>query len=727
MIYLWQALESKEGSSLSGLNRIIFIEDDSSKLFILRIDPPKTNSKAKYYYPNYKKPTEHDLSIILDEINSGILIETTISLPTYLLSSDESLIQNGHENLVKKRDNAYSIIDPILSSSYEEFLRFPYSEELLEKTKNHNISHRQFVRLAYRYLAFAKNKQALIPAHFLQGGPGIRREPKEAKRGYINHIVSMGKAKTYGINSNTDIQAKIMIANKKYPGRYKKGLTWLKEEYFNLGHRFDHHGNKTPILKPEAECLSYNQYYYYAKDIESHDFFAKRTLTPAEFYNRKRELRGRSSDNIYLPAQCYQIDAWYIPLELVSSFDRSKKVGCAIAYVSIDVYSHMYTGLYVDIIDPSWEAIRQLFYNAFTDKVAYCKRYGVHIEKDEWDVDIIPFSVFMDRGSEMIARIKRQGLFDIGIQDALTAPPRYAAAKGLVESCFNRLRQSIDDAPGAFSKQNHHDKRKKKYAIWNSKLTVDELTEYLIEEILFLNNHAKKRQLLTPEMVNDKVLPYPRDIWRWGCKRLVKGHRLPPEEIRAKLLHPATGTITKRGIEFKKVIYVSDELSSLGWFYTAGDKGSSKIDVRYSTIDSSFIYVMDKNKKLYKCVLQDSYKEFMNKDFIDIVSHYESLNELTQNPKLSDTEAQKEADKNAKQKRIIEKARKQTNKANKGITSSKSKQLKGKSGNRKDEKAIRNKLRSQEDSGILHKEETENGKNRSNDSERSKANKKLLK
>ena len=712
MLYANLTVIGSDKSDLPGIHRVVLHDEEQDIVWLLKVDSDQSNQRNNYL----KKPKKFPKEKLEKMLKNEEIKETTINMPEIFYLDDNEIIKRGKKSWIIERDKRYEIINNLCMSSYEEMITGPYSKECTNKTKHLPYSHREIVRFFHRYIAFDKNKQALIPYRYFQGGRGknksitLDKNNEEIKRGRPHNDVRNKKTKKHGINISKEIILEIILANKKHPKQYAKGHKYIQNKVFNNGFMIDSSGVKIPILKPESETIKYGQYYYHAKNNEEYNQTEKQLLTVSEYYNTTRPKIGRSHDNIYTPAQCYQVDAWRAPIELVSSFDRTKRIGLAIVYVAIDVFSHMYVGLYVDIIEPSWEAIRQLYYNTFTNKVDFCSKYGITIKKEEWDAEFVPYSVLLDRGSEMIARLKREGIFYAGVKDAKTTPPRFAAAKGLVESCFNRLRKALKNVPGSFDKG--CDSRKRKYASLNAKLTVDDLTELLIEEILHLNSYAKKRQLLTPAMNKDKVLPYPKDIWEWGCKnRLVKGNKKPEKELRIDLLHPGEAKVTDHGIEFNKLVYDSDELRKEGWFFKARNN-TWRVKIRYSTIDANFIFVYDTNMKSYECHLQKSYKEFKNRNFIDIKIYQEDENNRLSSSKHKDKENQAEAKKTSLQEQIVRNAKKKTDEAERKKTKevSKSKKLASKGKNRKEEKKFRSLTRAQEDAKILNTEPKENNK-----------------
>ena len=77
------------------------------------------------------------------------------------------------------------------------------------------------------------------------------------------------------------------------------------------------------------------------------------------------------------PGDRFQIDATSADIYLVSRFNRHRIVGRPTIYVVVDVFSGMIVGLYVGFEYPSWLGAMMALVNAATDKVDWCRQYGV--------------------------------------------------------------------------------------------------------------------------------------------------------------------------------------------------------------------------------------------------------------------------------------------------------------------------------------------------------------
>ncbi|NUE21545.1 hypothetical protein HUC07_23460 [Escherichia coli] len=95
-----------------------------------------------------------------------------------------------------------------------------------------------------------------------------------------------------------------------------------------------------------------------------------------------RGVMGTSRQHIFGPCARFEIDATLMDIYLVSVFNRAWIIGRPVLYVVVDVFSGMVVGFYLGLEGPSWDGARLALFNAFTDKVAFCRDFGVEITQE---------------------------------------------------------------------------------------------------------------------------------------------------------------------------------------------------------------------------------------------------------------------------------------------------------------------------------------------------------
>ncbi|HAD78636.1 MAG TPA: transposase, partial [Flavobacteriaceae bacterium] len=84
-----------------------------------------------------------------------------------------------------------------------------------------------------------------------------------------------------------------------------------------------------------------------------------------------RPILSNSTQETDGPGTRFQVDATIADIYLVSSFNRSLIIGRPVIYGIIDVYSRLFTGVYVGLEGPSWTGAMMALDNMITDKVFY--------------------------------------------------------------------------------------------------------------------------------------------------------------------------------------------------------------------------------------------------------------------------------------------------------------------------------------------------------------------
>ncbi len=101
-------------------------------------------------------------------------------------------------------------------------------------------------------------------------------------------------------------------------------------------------------------------------------------------------LVSTATADVLGPGSRYEIDATIADIYVVSNSERRNIVGRPVIYMVIDVFSRMVVGMYVGLESPSYVTAMQALSNAITDKVDYCKNYGIEIKDEDWPVKGLP-------------------------------------------------------------------------------------------------------------------------------------------------------------------------------------------------------------------------------------------------------------------------------------------------------------------------------------------------
>lgn len=197
---------------------------------------------------------------------------------------------------------------------------------------------------------------------------------------------------------------------------------------------------------------SYNQFYYWFKKYEDPQLDISMRKSKKEFELKHRPILSNSTQEADGPGTRFQVDATIADIYLVSSFNRSLIIGRPVVYGIIDVYSRLFTGLYVGLEGPSWIGAMMALDNMITDKVAFCAEHDIYINDSQWPAKHLPEIIIADRGEfEGYSVTSLINNFNIKIEN--TSAYR-GDLKGVIERQFGTINGKIKrKAPGAIQKE----------------------------------------------------------------------------------------------------------------------------------------------------------------------------------------------------------------------------------------------------------------------------------
>lgn len=192
-------------------------------------------------------------------------------------------------------------------------------------------------------------------------GRKVTAEDKAKFRLGINHFIKTGIAR-----------------------RLPRAWELTKEKYFKIGDKKLSDGTRVPILPPAEDLPSLRQfrYYYYKTRNLKDEIVAIDGET--EFECNNRPTLGDETHRAFGPGAVYQIDATVGDIYLRCYLNRKLIIGRPVIYIVVDVFSRLIAGFAVTLEGPNWAGAKLALENAFTDKVALCKRFGIDISEEDW-------------------------------------------------------------------------------------------------------------------------------------------------------------------------------------------------------------------------------------------------------------------------------------------------------------------------------------------------------
>ncbi|OJE31681.1 hypothetical protein BAQ47_03265 [Bacillus tropicus] len=552
-----------------------------------------------------------------------------------LISNLEKMIENEEMKLVKSdpffsylqedeisdkdktiRDKSWKIIEHLVKRENEKdlFERERRGSLVKEISIKCNVAPKYIYKYLRRYWQRGQHKNALLPDYHNCGAAGKERKSGERKRGRPNNYPIYG----IGINITDEIKRYFRISiNRYYHNLNENSLKFAYQSMLS-----DFFLKEDGSLQEEIPTIRQFRYWY-EKEFSIEQKLKKRQ-GENQYNLQHRAVLGSSTFNIEGPGARYQIDATTADVYVVSDYNRSWIIGRPVLYIVMDVFSRMVVGVHVALEGPSWQAAMMALANVVTNKVDFCERYDIKISQEEWDCHHLPNAILADRG-EIESKSVETLINTLKIRIENT-PPFRADWKGIVEQHFRLINERVKPLlPGVvrpdFGKRGARDYR------LDAKLTLKEFTKIIITCILSHNNNKVLIDYpLDQEMIEREVRPVPTELWKWGrANRAGKLRTYNEDIVRLSLLPVYSAVITRRGIEFKKMLYSCERAMKEFWFESAHAKGRKRIKVSVDPRNVNNIYIRSNNGLDYDvCYLLDHQERYKDMS-LDEIEYYQSV------------------------------------------------------------------------------------------------------
>lgn len=311
----------------------------------------------------------------------------------------------------------------------------------------------------------------------------------------------------------------------------------------------------------------------------------------------------------------YEIDATIADVFLVSATNKNKIVGKPTLYFIVDRKSRLIVGFYLGLLNASWQTAVEALTSISTDKKTLCEYYGVVYAPGDWPAHQLFPKEFIADGGEMKSRASDELVRELGVKLS-NVPSLRPDWKPLVENSFKLMHETLkDETPGYEPPSNVTKRRGKNYSI-DATLSLRQFGKRLLEYIIMYNKKPMKSYPLSPQEIEDEVMPSPINLWNYGMTQdTACPQRRPTALVRNALLPREPVSVTQFGIKFRDLYYACDELIQRQWFVTARKK-QFKVDVKFESGNVDKIYVLDKGEVIEATLTGDS-KKFAGMSFAE--------------------------------------------------------------------------------------------------------------
>lgn len=543
------------------------------------------------------QPEVHDRAVIENEIFEGNIQMTEYVIPRILLPDNKLTLKD-----VAIRDKVWGYIEPsVTGGNVTDIFKKRFRGIIIDTiSKQFNVSKTLIRTNLRRYWQRGMTINALLPNYPNCGNKGVPRDGPGKKLGNTNQEAKI----------DPDL-AGIKITKEIKKDHFKKSIDlWynkrdrktLYEVYELMLGRFYKAGidaEEGIILKPEHERPTFRQYYYwYRKERDINEEYRKR-YGQRKVNLKFRAIEGTFDNQSFGPGSLYQIDATVGNTYLVNRKNRDWIIGRPIIYFVVDVFSRLIVGLYVGLEGPSWIGAALALENAASDKVEYCKKFGIDITNEEWPSFGLPERLTTDRG-EYVGNKPSHLIKTLNVK--LEHLPAYRPDwKPFVEKQFDVSNEIyIRWIPGAIlermKERGESDVKDK------AVLDIHEFETILIEYVRYHNKHYLTTYKRNDAMVADDVKPTPVELWHWGRKNSLGSlSYVSKDQLRMNLLPSRKSRFTASGIKFNKELYTCLTAEEESWRFRA--RNGEKIDVEYSfdPRDTTRIFIRHEDGSFEEC------------------------------------------------------------------------------------------------------------------------------
>lgn len=523
------------------------------------------------------------------------------------------------QNEASERDKAFR--DAIWNKMREALLDEPgiYDRNIraehlrrIERESGEKVSN--LYRHLSRYWERGKTPDAFLPGYKMSGGRGKSRGGRSNPKNEFSS--EFGKTLVPQDFFHFEAAIRKYYLTRKEPDLVSVYNKMLEDSYSVL--EKDEAGKEVLHLLPKGEIPSLRQFrYWYSKRQDIQEEVSRRKGETG-FELTARAATGKNEFGMLGPGSQYQVDATVGDIYLVSQFDRSDIIGRPVMYFVMDTVSHIVTGMYIGLEGPSWLGVSMALYNATTDKVDYCHQYGIEITEEQWPCHHVPAVLLGDRG-ELESHKADNLVTMLGIR-VDNAPPYRGDLKPIIESHFRTINVQVKPLLPGWVMPDDRQRGGKDYRL-DAKLTLREFTQIIIGCVLHYNTkHTLTKYEKSAQMLKSGVEAIPVKLWNWGVRNSSGALRtFPKETIRLALMPKESGSVTEKGIYFKKLYYTCPEARDGLWFEQARKNGRYSVDISYDPRDMSIIYVWGKDGTgPYKCSLLDWEQRFSQKSLEEV-------------------------------------------------------------------------------------------------------------
>lgn len=336
----------------------------------------------------------------------------------------------------------------------------------------------------------------------------------------------------------------------------EKNFRWALNRFYFTRHKNSLKTAYTYMLKERycdgegnllEEYPSFNQFRYFHSKYKTQQNTIISRHGIKEYQRNYRPLLGSGVQEFAPNVGTGMIDATVCDIYLVDG--GGNIIGRPVLTIVTDSFSNGFVMGYSLTWEGGTYSLRDLMLNVIADKVEWCKKFGILIERKQWDSDKLPGVIVSDMGSEYQSATFAQ-ITELGIT-LVNLPPLRPELKSIVEKSFHLIQEStkpylmdhgyVDKDAG---ERLAPDYRK------GACLTMEDYEKVVIRAILYNNTQRILEDYPYPEgMLEAKVKPHPNCVFEWGknqqeCNLI----EISAKQLILTLLPRTKAKFTRRGL-----------------------------------------------------------------------------------------------------------------------------------------------------------------------------------
>lgn len=493
-------------------------------------------------------------------------------------------------------------------------------------SESKKIAHERFTLIA-PLLTFASDNHKR--AELLNDIANIKSISKQTIRHYFC---------LYLVYQNMSILAPKQNVKDRILSQDKKNMRWALNKFFYTKRKNSLRVAYTFLLK-EKYCDSsgnllpnhpsfYQFRYFYRKTKKMQTYYISRDGLK-NYQQNNRPLLGDGIQEYASSVGMGMLDATLCDIYLID--ETGELIGRPILTVCIDAYSSLCCG-YSLTLEGGVYSLKELMLNIVSDKQQLCQRYGISINKSQWDTNELPAIFITDCGSEYTSTNFEQ-ITELGIT-VINLPPYRPELKGAVEKFFNLIQDEFKPhlKGSGVIETDYRERGSHDYRL-DARLTMTDFEKIILHCIIYYNSQRIIENFpYTEEMIERQIKPFASNIWNFGKKQINANLiSVTKDQIILALFPRTIGKFTRFGLKVNGMRYKHENFTER--FLSSGEE----VTVSYNPNDVSSVWLIENGTYIQFHLIEGRYK---GKSLSDIEMMQRSKKEIVKSAMLNNKQAQ---------------------------------------------------------------------------------------